>query len=556
MKIVTIEQMRELDRQANAAGQPFAALMERAGRAVAEAIGARCALAGASVLVLVGPGHNGGDGLVCGRYLAQMGAQVGLYIWKREVAQDANWARAAELGLAATWSGEDAGLARLRQLAAGTDVIVDALLGTGVARPIGGTLLEILEATRQALAERRVSDADRPLCVPHRPPEPSPRSPLVVAVDVPSGIDGNTGAADPAALPADLTVTFGLPKIGQFRYPAAALLGELLIADIGIPAGLDRDIRLELATPQGVRQRLPLRPPDAHKGSFGKALVVAGSARYVGAACLASAAASRAGAGLVTLAAAQTLHPILAAKLTEATFLPLPDAEGALVEAALAALDSELPGYQALLVGPGLGQDPRTRAFIRGLLGLTPARPQERLGFLGAADGAPAPARALPPALVIDADGLNGLAETPGWWRELRAPAVLTPHPGEMARLLGCSVAEVQADRLGAAQRAARDWGHVVALKGAYTVIAAPTGETTIAPFANPGLASAGTGDVLAGTIVGLLAQGLSAYDAAVAGVYAHGLAGELARRELGEMGLVASDLLPMLPRALRQMRG
>ncbi|NLS79829.1 MAG: bifunctional ADP-dependent NAD(P)H-hydrate dehydratase/NAD(P)H-hydrate epimerase, partial [Chloroflexi bacterium] len=463
MKIVTIEQMRELDRQANAAGQPFAALMERAGRAVAEAIGARCALAGASVLVLVGPGHNGGDGLVCGRYLAQMGAQVGLYIWKREVAQDANWARAAELGLAATWSGEDAGLARLRQLAAGTDVIVDALLGTGVARPIGGTLLEILEATRQALAERRVSDADRPLCVPHRPPEPSPRSPLVVAVDVPSGIDGNTGAADPAALPADLTVTFGLPKIGQFRYPAAALLGELLIADIGIPAGLDRDIRLELATPQGVRQRLPLRPPDAHKGSFGKALVVAGSARYVGAACLASAAASRAGAGLVTLAAAQTLHPILAAKLTEATFLPLPDAEGALVEAALAALDSELPGYQALLVGPGLGQDPRTRAFIRGLLGLTPARPQERLGFLGAADGAPAPARALPPALVIDADGLNGLAETPGWWRELRAPAVLTPHPGEMARLLGCSVAEVQADRLGAAQRAARDWGHVVA---------------------------------------------------------------------------------------------
>lgn len=557
MKVVSVQQMRDLEQKSDATGHSYAAMMEWAGRAVAEAIRQRKSTQGLKVLVLVGPGNNGGDGLVCARYLQEMGARVTLYLWKRDVSQDRNFALAQERQIPVIWSEEDVELAELGRLVGEADVLVDALLGTGVTRPIGGALLRILERVRQAVDEARARRSLPSLCVPQAPAPSAPPCPWVVAVDIPSGVQCDTGEVDPATLPAGLTVTFGFPKVGQFRFPAAAYLGELVIADIGIPSALAAEVEVSLATPELVRQLLPGRPAEAHKGTFGKAMVVAGSANYVGAAYLASAAALRVGAGLVTLALASSLHPILAAKLTEVTYLLLPGDRGALIPAGVKLLRENLGGYRALLVGPGLGRDPKTVDFVRELLGVAGPGGTQRIGFLPPTRGETSAAGASQPAAcAIDADGLNALADTPRWWERLSVPAVLTPHPGEMARLLAISVAEVERDRLAIARQAAREWGQVVVLKGAYTVIAAPDGRATINPFANPGLASAGTGDVLAGAVVGFLAQGLEPYASAVVGAYVHGLAGELARQELGDAGMVASDLLFLLPKALRKLRG
>ena len=263
--------------------------------------------------------------------------------------------------------------------------------------------------------------------------------------------------------------------------------------------------------------------------------MVAGSPRYVGAAYLACMGSLRAGAGLTTLACASTIYPILAAKLTETTFEPLPDEEGYLsAEAAYTVGQALSTGYDSLLVGPGLGQEGYVRAFMRALLPLL----KDLRG------------------VVIDADGLNNLSKVEGWWKELAAPAVITPHPGELSRLTGLPVEEIQSDRLAVARGYAGEWGVTVVLKGANTVVAAPDGRARLSPFANPGLASGGTGDVLAGAIVGLIAQGLDTYEAASLGVYLHGLAGERVREELGSAGMVASDLLPALPRAIKELRG
>jgi NAD(P)H-hydrate epimerase len=378
-----------------------------------------------------------------------------------------------------------------------------------------------------------------------------PSSPLVVAVDVASGLNCDNGAIDPVTIPADLTVTFGFPKVGQFLFPGAEYLGELLVADIDIPPSLADDVSLELATPQMVSKLLPERPLRAHKGTFGKALVVAGSVNYTGAAYLASAAATRVGAGLVTLALAANLHPILASKLSEATFLLLPHDMGAIVPEAIKVLSERVADYNALLLGPGLGHDEKTIEFLQRFLSREWRSKRPRVGFLATGEEEAERKKEALPLSVIDADGLNALADRPDWWKYLGGPNVLTPHPGEMARLVSCKVTEVEADRIGAAQEMAERWKQVVILKGAHTIVAAPDGQTVIIPFANPGLATAGSGDVLAGAIVGFLAQELSPFAAAVAGAYIHGLAGDLVREEIGPAGMVAGDLLPMLPQAI-----
>jgi len=302
-----------------------------------------------------------------------------------------------------------------------------------------------------------------------------------------------------------------------------------------------------------IRGLLPPRPLHGHKGTFGKALIVAGSVNYVGAAYLSSTAATRVGAGLVTLALAPSIHPIVASKTTEVTFLLLAEDLGVLAPDGVRLLAEKLPGYDALLVGPGLTQEDPTVEFVHELLGVRAKAARPHIGFLANAEEEPK--LHLPP-LVVDADGLNALARALEWWKGLPRETVLTPHPGEMARLLESTVKEIGADRIGVAQRSAQEWGHVVVLKGAYTVIAAPDGRTVINPFANPGLASGGTGDVLSGAIVGFLAQGLAPFDAAVAGAYLHGLAGDMAREEMGDAGMVAGDLLPLLPRAIKRLKG
>jgi NAD(P)H-hydrate epimerase len=291
---------------------------------------------------------------------------------------------------------------------------------------------------------------------------------------------------------------------------------------------------------------------NAHKGTFGKVLIIAGSANYTGAAYLAGAAATRAGAGLVTLALPAAIHGAVAARLAEATYLLLPHELGVIAAGATRVLAERLGEYDALLLGPGLGRERGTAAFVRALLG--GAQGRRHVGFVSAGESEAA-LPALPP-LVVDADGLNILAETEDWPRRLPAESILTPHPGEMARLMGCAIGDVQADRVAAAQSQAAAWGQVIVLKGAYTVVAAPDGRTAIEPFANPGLAKAGTGDVLAGAIVALRAQGLDAFEAATTGAYIHGLGGELARTEVGEAGMVAGDVLASLPQACQHIAG
>lgn len=304
------------------------------------------------------------------------------------------------------------------------------------------------------------------------------------------------------------------------------------------------------------RQLLPDRPVDAHKGSFGKVMVVAGSVHFPGAAWLAAAGAARSGAGLVTLAAGQAVRS-LAARLPEATLLPVAEGDwGAIGPGAIDELSKALEGYQALLVGPGMGQGEATGQFLQALLGLEQPKLRARVGFLGVSpdDDGPTGPRITLPATVLDADALNLLAALDDWPTRLPSGRfIFTPHPGEFRRLL--RVDSLPSDLVAIAEESAARWGQVVLLKGATTVIAAPDGRSLVHDGANPALATAGTGDVLAGVIAGLLAQGLSLYDAAALGVFLHAAAAARVRADLGDAGTLASDLLPELPRAIRALR-
>jgi len=518
MKIVTAQEMRDAEAAVNAAGLAYPTMMEQAGSAVAQEIARILPVQQRAVLVLVGPGNNGGDGLVAARYLHDAKATVNVVLTQQRKANDDNLRLVRERGIPMLDFGDAGAPATLRDLVAAADIVIDALLGTGARLPIGGALKALLGIVREELAAR------------------DDHSPLVVAVDLPSGLDADSGRLDPSALQADVTVTFAFPKRGHYLFPGAAFVGKLLVADIGIPDEAVANAGLDLADADGVVQRLPRRPADAHKGTFGKLLVLSGCANYTGAAYLCAMAAYRVGAGLVTLALPRAIHPILAAKAHETTFLPLPEAEpGYLGEEALPALLAALAGYDTLLVGCGLGTLAQTRGLVRRLLGSGQALAGKRI--------------------VIDADGLNALAESPQWADALPAGCVLTPHPGEMARLTGLSADDIAADRVGVAMSRAAAWKQIVLLKGAHTIVAAPDGRATVNPFATAALATAGTGDVLAGAIAGLLAQGADPYDAAVCGAFVHGLAGEAMAGEIGETGVIASDLLPALPQVIKALR-
>jgi len=550
VKVVTVEQMRAIEKASDAAGHTYAAMMERAGRAVAQVLMARQDVRKKRILVLVGPGNNGGDGLVAARYLAQAGAEVACYLTRaRDPQSDENSRRLQELSVFCLPADGDPDTRRLQQMAARADIIIDALLGTGATPPLKGVIAEVLQAVGQVIRQRATPPPPEWARIGGVPESPAPRRPWIVAVDGPSGMDFDTGALDEAALPANLTVTFAYPKRGHFRFPGAAAVGELVVANIGTDPALAADVDLEVVTPEMVREWLPPRPPDAHKGTFGRALIVAGSANYTGAARLAGAAAVRAGAGLVTVALPASIHSAVAAGLSEATYLLLPHELGVLAEPAVEVLAEHGKQYDAMLLGPGLSQEKETAEFLDILLRGLERRP---VGFLRAESIIqPIP---LPP-LVVDADGLNLLAKMDGWPSRLPPNTILTPHPGEMARLARCSVADVQADRVEFARQKAREWGHIVVLKGAFTVVAAPDGRVVLEPFANPALATGGTGDVLAGIIVALRAQGMGPFEAAAAGAYLHGLSGELARQRLGSAGVAAGDLPPLIPEALKRIR-
>ena len=515
VKIVSSEQMRRIEARSEEAGVSTDTLMERAGEEIARRV-SDLLDPGGNVAVLVGPGNNGGDGLVAARHLSLIGHDVSAYLCTQRPAADPQLDLAADAGVRIAKASEDGERTELDRLLDSAQVVVDSVLGTGRSRPIEGAL----GATLHRLADARA-----------RRPELR-----LVAVDVPTGLDADTGTVDPLCPAANITVALAYPKTGLLSFPGADHVGALEIADIGLPNGVADDIDVELMTAAWASGLLPDRPSAAHKGTFGRTLIVAGSTNYVGAAYLAAMGAYRAGAGLVTLAVPESLRTPLAAAAPEPTYLPLPESRPGVVskDAAPLVLDS-LARYDALLIGCGLGRAPETRGLVEAVLYSE---------------------RPLPPT-IVDADGLNVLSlitsEDAPWWKLFRAPAVLTPHHGEMARLLGSSESQ---DRVGAARESAALWGKVTVLKGAHTVVASPGAGVMVSPFANPGMATAGTGDVLAGVIAGLLSQGLSLEHAAALGVFLHGLAGERVRRELGDSGMMASDLLPELPRVTRALKG
>jgi NAD(P)H-hydrate epimerase len=538
-KIVTVAEMKAIEAAADRAGVTYALMMEAAGQAVAQAVLERLDHpAEHKVVVVCGKGNNGGDGMVAAYHLAEAGVgSVALYFALMPDESDPNLQRLRRKGLLVVDAENDQRWRVLKNLMGGVTVLIDAVFGTGVRLPLSGAPADLLKQVGRFLEER----ADRP--------------PLRVAVDCPSGLNCDTGEVDAATPPADLTLTLAAAKRGQFVFPAAEVVGTLAIAEIGIPSDLPEltSVPVELATSESIAALLPERPRDAHKGTFGRALVVAGSVNYAGAAYLAGSAAYRVGAGLVTLAVPTPIYPSLAAQFPEATWILLPDELGVIAGAAAEVVEKDLNKVQALLIGPGFGMEKETGVFLRRLLRAEDPGGKRGLGFVSHAE---AGAANLPP-LVVDADGLKLLAEIADWPQRLPPGSILTPHPGEMAILTGLDKRDIQADRIGMALKFAAGWGHVVVLKGAFSVVAAPNGRATVLPFATPALARAGTGDVLAGAIVGLLAQGLSPYDAAVAGAYVHGLAGELAAEKVGvAASVLAGDVMRALPLALTEVGG
>jgi NAD(P)H-hydrate epimerase len=457
------------------------------------------------VVVVCGRGNNGGDGFVVARHLkrARLSVEVWLAARPEAVQGDAarmlaGWRRTRGVVHALATDADVAALARRMSRAA---LVIDALFGTGLNAAVAGLPAAVIEA---------INSSGTP----------------VLAVDIASGLSADTGAPCGTAVRAAATVTFGQAKIGQLVHPGLELTGALEVADIGIPPDALAAVgpQTTLLEEGEMGALLPSRPRNAHKGTFGHVLVVAGSRGKLGAALLATEGALRAGAGLTTLAVAPDLQPLCEGRVREAMTVALPHAgEGS-------ALDALLAARGAVVCGPGLGLDAGVRALVAQVV------------------------RRCAAPLVLDADGLNAVAGT-DLLRARPAPTIVTPHPGEMARLLGGDGASVQGDRVAAARGFARTHGVIVVLKGARTVVAAPDGRAAICPTGNPGMATGGTGDVLAGLTGGLLAQGLAPFAAACLAVYAHGAAGDAVAARRGETGLVAGDLLAEFPPTLARLQ-
>jgi len=504
VKVLTVDQMREFDRLAiEEFGIPSLVLMENAARSVADAVERHFSGAFA-VFVLCGPGNNGGDGLATARQLNARGYDVRCLVGAPadKLSEDARRqlkiCQAAKLEIDLVTPAEMA--AWVRDEGSLWDVAVDALFGSGLNRPLAGDWGEVVEALN--------------------------KSPLpIVAVDVPSGINGDTAHPIGPHLDADVTVTFAAPQPAHVLAPALEAVGQLEVADLGVPATLLREApaALDLLGAEEIRGLLPIRARAAHKGTVGHVLVWAGSPDKSGAAILASRAAGRAGAGLVTLIAAPEVTRIAHVASLESMSISLP---GETSPDAMAQRILDAAAERTVLAaGPGLGTAPPVPEVVRLVV------------------------RDCPVPMVLDADALNAFSGDAEGLAERRSPAVITPHPGELGRLLEISPDEVQEDRLAAARRAAESTGCIVVLKGYRTLVALPEEGTLVCPTGGPALASGGTGDVLTGMIAGLMAQGLEPHHAAAAAVYLHGLTGDRLAEQRGEAGLLAGDLIEALPK-------
>lgn len=508
MYIVTAAQMREMDHTTIADfGLPGRVLMENAGLGATRVMLARFPdLKTQRVGVLAGRGNNGGDGFVIARYLAQKGIDVSVFLLARR--HDVKGDAAANLPLLDPLAvpvyevPDPTAFAKQKSRLSHQGVWVDAMLGTGLTSDVRSFYREVIEF---------VNHSGKP----------------VLAVDIPSGLSSDTGKPCGISIQATVTASFAYPKIGHILYPGAELSGHLEIIDIGIPPHIAHQVapKQQLLTPEKIQSIIPRRDTIAHKGTTGHVLVIAGGPGKTGAAAMTATAAMRAGAGLVSLGIPSGLNAATEPQVLEAMTCPLPeDRSHALDESALSVIQALLPGKKCLAIGPGLGTTAGTRQLIVTLL-----------------------AHVTIP-VVIDADGLNCIAHAPEILRNLKAPSILTPHPGEMARLTGTTTQAVQADRIGCARNFANRFNTHVVLKGARTIVALPDGQVFINPTGNAGMASGGMGDVLTGIIAGLTAQGAAPASAALAGVYLHGAAADQLAETKGSYGYLASEVMGLIP--------
>jgi len=513
MILVTADEMREMDRiTIQEVGIPGRILMEHAGSGAVdffleqfpEAFGGR-------VGILAGRGNNGGDGFVMARLLAHRGIRVTVFLFtdREKIKGDAaaNLELVFRLGIPVIQVPDEAVFQRAKSRMKLFDIWIDALLGTGLKSDVKGLFKEVIAF---------VTASGKP----------------VFAVDIPSGLDSDTGRPKGVCIRARATATFGHAKIGCVLFPGGEYSGELKVADIGIPSSVTAQVgpKQFLLTPQRIRSFVHNRPAEAHKGNTGHVLVAAGSPGKTGAAAMTAMAAMRTGAGLVTLGIPESLGAAVEPQVLEAMTAPLPESiPGILTDAALEAIEALFPGKSCLALGPGMGTAEGTVNLVHELV------------------------RTSPIPMVIDADGLNCLARDMDVLKRREADTVLTPHPGEMGRLVKKTAAEIQGDRVGWARRLAEAYGVTVVLKGAKTVIAAKDGTIFVNPTGNPGMASGGMGDVLTGMIAGWMAQGLSPEEAAQAGVYLHGAAADSLFRGRGPFGYLASDVMALIPAQIRE---
>lgn len=514
MKVVTAAQMRKIDKDTiEGIGIPGIVLMETAGSEIVRAIERHYPTA-QRIGVFVGKGNNGGDGLVIARQLAHAGREVQIFLvspaesFTGEAHTNLDIAKSLGLQIEEILT-DSTSIHAIR-----CELLVDTIFGTGLRGAVQEPISNIINAINN-------------LSIP------------ILAVDLPSGLDADTGDPLGTCVQADRTVTIGLPKRGLLVHPGAEFAGKLEVIDIGFPQQVidAQNIKVHWTTQKDAAKWIPPRLPASYKGSYGRVLVVAGSIGMTGAAALTSEAALRTGAGLVTLVIPKSLNPILEVKLSEVMTLPLPETEaGSLAESSTSAILEYAKKTKSILaIGPGLSQHPETVTLVHQLINEN--RKQE-LGL----------------RIVIDADGLNALAQATELISLLGPEAILTPHPGEMARLTNTPISTLEANRIGTAEDFTNEYGVTLVLKGAPTVIANPDGNVWINSTGNSGMATAGMGDVLTGIIAGLAAQNVPSETAAVLGVYLHGLAGDIAAERLGMHGLIAGDVLQAIPQAISSL--
>nr|HID58999.1 NAD(P)H-hydrate dehydratase [Desulfobacterales bacterium] len=511
MLVVTASEMQEMDRLTiESFGLSGLVLMENAGRAAVDVLFKRFPdIQRIKIGIMAGRGNNGGDGFVMARYLAEKGVSVTVYLLAKteDVKGDAatNLKLLHPLGIKLLEIPDESAFDAHKEDLLEHDIWVDAMLGTGLKSDVRGIFRDVIEF---------LNNLQRP----------------ILAVDIPSGLNPDSGKPCGICIKADTTVTFGFPKIGQVIYPGIEFAGNLKVVDIGIPSDVVHKVepKQSIITKEMIASYFKPRLPETHKGGTGHLLVVGGSPGKTGAVSMTAKAAMRIGAGLVTLALPESLNHIMEAQLVEVMTEPLPETSSHILGvSAFNKIIKLLAGKKGLALGPGMGTNRSTRALVRRLI------------------------QAATVPMIIDADGLNCLVENIDILKRLKAPAVLTPHPGEMARLLGIPISSVQENRISVARDFATEHQVYLVLKGARTIIANPQGMVFVNPTGNPGMASGGMGDVLTGMIAGLIVQGFSMDSAVQSAVYLHGAAADHLAQEMGEVGILATDIIERIPKVL-----